>query len=58
MNLRNLAIWGVIIVVLIAVVLNATGPATLLLAIFGTYAASAPIIWVSRRLLRRRRIPA
>jgi len=48
----------VLIVVLIAVVLNATGPATLLLAIFGTYAASAPIIWVFRRLLRRRRIPA
>ncbi|HWF98437.1 MAG TPA: CDP-diacylglycerol--serine O-phosphatidyltransferase [Steroidobacteraceae bacterium] len=45
----------VLIVVLIAVVLNATDPPTLLLAIFGTYAASAPVIWLLRRLRRRRR---
>ena len=48
----------VLIVVLIAVILNATGPPTLLLAIFGTYAVSAPVIWVVRRLRRRRRLPA
>jgi len=48
----------VLIVVLIAVVLNATDPPTLLLAIFGTYAASAPIIWLFRRLRRLRRAPA
>lgn len=42
----------VLIVVLMAVVLNATDPPTLLLAIFGTYAASAPIIWLVRRLRR------
>ena len=47
----------VLIVVLIAVILNATDPATLLLAIFGTYAASAPIIWLVRRLRRLRRAP-
>lgn len=48
----------VLIVVLMAVVLNATDPPTLLLAIFGTYAASAPIIWLFRRLRRLRRVPA
>jgi phosphatidylserine synthase len=48
----------VLIVVLVAVVLNATGPPTLLLAIFGTYALSAPVIWVFRRLRRHRRISA
>lgn len=48
----------ILIVVLLAVVLNATDPPTLLLAIFGTYAASAPIIWLLRRLRRRRRAPA
>ncbi|MHB8814014.1 MAG: CDP-diacylglycerol--serine O-phosphatidyltransferase [Steroidobacteraceae bacterium] len=49
----------VLIVVLIAVVLNATDPPTLLLAIFGTYAASAPIIWLVRRFRRLfRRAPA
>ena len=48
----------VLVVVLIAVVLNATNPPTLLLGIFGTYAISAPIIWLARRLRRRRRAPA
>jgi hypothetical protein len=48
----------VLVVVLIAVVLNATDPPTLLLAIFGTYAVSAPIIWLVRRLRRLRRAPA
>jgi len=46
----------VLIVVLIAVVLNATDPATVLLAIFGTYAVSAPILWLARRLRRHRRV--
>ncbi|MGH8202172.1 MAG: CDP-diacylglycerol--serine O-phosphatidyltransferase [Steroidobacteraceae bacterium] len=46
----------VLIVVLIAVVLNATDPPTLLLVIFGTYAVSAPIIWLVRRLRRLRRV--
>jgi CDP-diacylglycerol---serine O-phosphatidyltransferase len=45
----------VLIVVLIAVVLNAVDPPILLLAIFGTYAASAPIIWLFRRIRRLRR---
>jgi len=48
----------VLLVVLIAVVLNATDPPTLLLAIFGTYAMSAPVIWLFRRLRRLRRAPA
>jgi CDP-diacylglycerol---serine O-phosphatidyltransferase len=48
----------VLVAVLIAVVLNATNPPTLLLGIFGTYAASAPIIWLVRRLRRLRRAPA
>jgi CDP-diacylglycerol---serine O-phosphatidyltransferase len=46
----------VLIVVFIAVVLNATDPPILLLAIFGTYAASAPIIWLFRRIRRLRRV--
>ncbi len=48
----------VLIVVLFAVVLNATDPPTLLLAIFGTYAVSAPVIWLFRRLRRLRRTPS
>ncbi len=49
----------VLVVVLIAVVLNAIDdPPTLLLAIFGTYAVSAPITWLVRRLRRLRRAPA
>jgi len=48
----------VLIIVLFAVVLNATDPPTLLLAIFGTYAVSAPIMWLFRRLRRLRRAPA
>ncbi|HEX4267312.1 MAG TPA: CDP-diacylglycerol--serine O-phosphatidyltransferase [Steroidobacteraceae bacterium] len=49
----------VLVVVLIAVVLNAIDdPPTLLLAIFGTYALSAPITWAVRRLRRLRRASA
>lgn len=48
----------VLIVVLVAVVLNATGPPTLLLAVFGTYAVSAPILWLVRRVRRHRRAGA
>ncbi len=47
----------VLIVVLIAVVWNATDPPILLLAIFGIYAISAPILWLIRRVRRRRRVP-
>lgn len=47
-----------LIVVLLAVVWNATEPPILLLTIFGTYAVSAPIIWLARRLRRLRRAPA
>jgi CDP-diacylglycerol---serine O-phosphatidyltransferase len=47
----------VLIIVLIAVVQNAVeDPPILLLAIFGTYAASAPIIWLFRRIRRLRRV--
>ena len=46
----------VLVIVLIAVVQNAVeDPPILLLAIFGTYAASAPIIWLFRRVRRLRR---
>jgi CDP-diacylglycerol---serine O-phosphatidyltransferase len=47
----------VLIIVLIAVVQNAVeDPPILLLAIFGTYAASAPVIWLFRRIRRLRRV--
>ena len=47
----------ILIIVLIAVVQNAVeDPPILLLAIFGTYAASAPVIWLFRRIRRLRRV--
>jgi CDP-diacylglycerol--serine O-phosphatidyltransferase len=39
---------------LIAIALD---PPTMLLSIFGTYAVSAPLLWVVRRLRRLRRGP-
>jgi hypothetical protein len=38
-------------------ILYASGPAETLLITFGSYAASAPLWWVWRRLTRRRREP-
>ena len=40
------------LLVLLAFVLIAVDPATMLLSIFGTYALSAPLLWTGRRLRR------
>jgi CDP-diacylglycerol---serine O-phosphatidyltransferase len=45
------------LVVLLAFVLIAVDPAKVLLAIFGTYALSAPLFWVGRRVRRLVRRP-
>ena len=45
------------LLVLLAFVLIAGDPPTMLLAIFGTYALSAPVLWVGRRLRRLVRRP-
>jgi hypothetical protein len=39
------------------IILVAVDPPTMLLSIFGVYAASAPLLWVGRRLRRVLRRP-
>jgi CDP-diacylglycerol--serine O-phosphatidyltransferase len=43
-----------IVLMTVALVLVALHPSIMLLIIFGSYAASAPILWVWRKLMRRR----
>jgi CDP-diacylglycerol---serine O-phosphatidyltransferase len=43
---------AVLVMIAVALVVNAVDPPALLLAVFGTYALSAPLVWVSRRLRR------
>lgn len=43
---------AVLVIIAVALVVNTFDPPALLLAVFGTYAASAPLIWVGRRLRR------
>jgi CDP-diacylglycerol--serine O-phosphatidyltransferase len=54
-NLRGKVPWASLALVPLGYVLIAGGPAETLLATFGTYAASAPLLWVWRRLRRKRR---
>jgi CDP-diacylglycerol--serine O-phosphatidyltransferase len=43
-----------IVLIVLAIVIIAYHPAAMLLALFGCYALSAPLLWVYRRLLRKR----
>ena len=55
LNLRGKVPWASLALVPLGYILLAGGPAETLLIAFGTYAASAPLIWVWRRLRRKRR---
>ena len=55
LNLRGKVPWASLALVPLVYILIAGGPAETLLATFGTYAASAPMIWVWRKLRRKRR---
>jgi CDP-diacylglycerol---serine O-phosphatidyltransferase len=43
---------AVLVIILVALVVNAVDPPAMLLAVFGTYALSAPVLWAARRLRR------
>ena len=43
---------AVLVIIAVALVVNTIDPPALLLAVFGTYALSAPLIWIGRRLRR------
>ena len=48
---------AVIVIIAVALVVNTVDPPALLLAVFGTYALSAPLLWAGRRLRRLVRGP-
>ena len=54
-NLEGPVRFIYLLLVLLAIVLIASDPSLLLLAIFGIYALSAPIVWIWRRFRRHRR---
>jgi CDP-diacylglycerol--serine O-phosphatidyltransferase len=56
LNLRGKVPWASLALVPLGyIVFGAYGPAETLLTIFGVYAASAPLLWVWRKLRRKRR---
>ena len=56
-NLDRRIKFAYMLIVPLFFVLIAADPATMLLSIFSTYALSAPILWVWRRLRRLKRSP-
>src|SRR5580693_7739448 len=57
-NLDRRIRWAYMLLVPLFFVLVAIDPPTMLLSIFGVYAASAPLLWVGRRIRRLIRGPA
>jgi CDP-diacylglycerol--serine O-phosphatidyltransferase len=57
-NLDRRIRWAYMILVPLFFVLVAIDPPTMLLSIFGVYAATAPLLWVGRRIRRLFRGPA
>lgn len=55
LNLRGKVPWAYLILVPLAYVFFAAGTAETLFATFGAYAASAPLLWLWRKLFRKRR---
>jgi CDP-diacylglycerol--serine O-phosphatidyltransferase len=43
-----------IVLIVVAIVCIALHPAAMLLTLFGCYALSAPLLWLYRKLLRKR----
>ena len=56
-NLDRRIRWAYMLLVPVFIILVAVDPPTMLLSIFGVYAASAPLLWVGRRLRRLIRGP-
>lgn len=55
LNLRGKVPWAYLALVPLIYIFVSAGPPETLLASFGAYAASAPLIWLWRKLLRKRR---
>lgn len=57
LNLRGKVPWAYVLLVPLIYVFFAAGSAETLLTTFGCYAASAPLLWLWRKVIRKRRDP-